>query len=109
MGIRESYARGNFNWVDLMTTDPKAAKDFYGELLGWTFVEEPMANGEIYAIAQKDRRNVTAIFELPSDLSAQGIPAPDFQSMYFSGRKCQKFTQKTVFLAFTQDFIISFY
>ena len=79
MGIRESYARGVFNWVDLMTTDPKAAEMFYGELLGWSFVEAPMPNGEIYAIAQKDGRDVAAIFAEPPELSAQGIP-PHWQT-----------------------------
>lgn len=79
MGIREHYARGVFNWVDLMTTDPKAAQAFYGELLGWTFMDVPMPNGELYAIAQKEGRDVAAILAEPAELLAQGIP-PHWQS-----------------------------
>ena len=35
MGKRESYAPGTFCWVDLATTDPTGAMDFYGEIFGW--------------------------------------------------------------------------
>lgn len=28
---------GAFSWVELMTTDPEAAKKFYGSLFGWSF------------------------------------------------------------------------
>ena len=79
MGIRESYARGIFNWVDLMTTDKEAAEAFYGKLFGWEFDQRPMPNGESYAIAQKNGRDVTAIFTQPEDQKAQGIP-PHWQS-----------------------------
>ena len=34
---------------------------------------------------------------------------PDFQLTYFFGRKCRKYAGKTGFLAFSRDFIISFY
>ena len=34
---------------------------------------------------------------------------PDFRKTFFSGRKCRKYAGKTGFLAFPQDFIISFY
>ena len=30
---------GVFSWFELMTTDPKAAKDFYTKLFGWTTEE----------------------------------------------------------------------
>ena len=30
-----SQDRGKFIWYDLMTSDPKAAQDFYGRLIGW--------------------------------------------------------------------------
>ena len=34
---------------------------------------------------------------------------PDFRKTYFSGRKCRKHAEKTSFLAFPRDFIISFF
>lgn len=36
MSERTSYANGVPSWVDLSTSDPDAAKRFYGELFGWT-------------------------------------------------------------------------
>lgn len=35
MGERTAYAPGTFCWADLGTTDPDAARAFYGGLLGW--------------------------------------------------------------------------
>ena len=34
---------------------------------------------------------------------------PDFRKIFFSGRKCRKYSGKTGFLTFSQDFIISFF
>jgi predicted enzyme related to lactoylglutathione lyase len=34
MSQRTSYTQGTPNWVDLLTTDPDAAKSFYGQLFG---------------------------------------------------------------------------
>jgi uncharacterized protein len=39
MSERTSYEPGTPSWVDLSTTDPAAAKRFYGELLGWEAVD----------------------------------------------------------------------
>jgi predicted enzyme related to lactoylglutathione lyase len=39
MSERDSYEPGTPSWVDLSTTDPAAAKRFYGELFGWDAVD----------------------------------------------------------------------
>jgi uncharacterized protein YbaA (DUF1428 family)/predicted enzyme related to lactoylglutathione lyase len=36
---------GAFIWYELMTTDPDAARDFYGKVVGWKIVGEPPADG----------------------------------------------------------------
>ena len=36
MGKRDSYDAGTFSWVELASTDAKAAQDFYGKLFGWS-------------------------------------------------------------------------
>ena len=41
MGERTKYAPGTFSWTDLTTTDQDAAKQFYGQLFGWTAVDNP--------------------------------------------------------------------
>ena len=42
MPVRSSYVQGTPNWIDLSTSDQGAAKEFYGELFGWTFDDLPM-------------------------------------------------------------------
>ena len=36
---------GAFSWSELMTTDPKAAAEFYSGLFGWTFKDMGEAMG----------------------------------------------------------------
>ena len=39
----------------------------------------------------------------------QNVTEPDFRKKFFSGRKCRKYAGKTGFLAFSRDFLISFF
>ena len=36
---------GSVGWVQIGTDDPKAARHFYGELLGWTYQPDPNGGG----------------------------------------------------------------
>jgi predicted enzyme related to lactoylglutathione lyase len=68
MGERSSYPEGVPSWVDLMTSDPAAARDFYGRVLGWSYEisDDPMTGH--YAQALLDGRRVAGM---------AGDPAPD--------------------------------
>jgi uncharacterized protein len=44
-GIAATGTKGRFVWHELMTTDPKAAQDFYTEVVGWKTTK--MEGGEI--------------------------------------------------------------
>ncbi|SDY03289.1 hypothetical protein SAMN05421504_104281 [Amycolatopsis xylanica] len=57
MPQRTAYSQGTPNWVDLRTTDPAAAKSFYGGLFGWEFTDLD----EHYSMALKDGAVVAAI------------------------------------------------
>ncbi|MBE9065643.1 VOC family protein [Leptolyngbya cf. ectocarpi LEGE 11479] len=72
MGIRDSYENGVFSWVDLITSDQDAAKQFYAELFAWTFQDMPVDTGGIYSMAFKGGRPVAAVFAAPDD--QQGPP-----------------------------------
>ena len=39
MTTKTEYAPGTPSWVDLATTDPAAAREFYAPLFGWTFAD----------------------------------------------------------------------
>ncbi len=58
---------GKFNWADLTTTDPKAAKAFYGELFGWTSEDQPAGESQVYTLFSKDGKQVTGGGEAPPD------------------------------------------
>lgn len=44
---------GEFCWNELVTPDVKAAKEFYGKLLGWTFSEHDMGDNTYTMIKSK--------------------------------------------------------
>ena len=67
MGIRDSYKHGVFSWVDLITRDRAAAKQFYTELFGWTFQDMPVDDGSVYSMAFKGDRAAAALFTMPDD------------------------------------------
>ena len=69
MTRRTSYTPGTFSWTDLSTSDPDAAKGFYGSLFGWEFEDLP-ANGSVYSMALKDGARVAALY----GLQQQGQP-----------------------------------
>jgi predicted enzyme related to lactoylglutathione lyase len=61
MGERTSYAPGTFSWVDLNTSDPDAAKAFYGDLLGWSYEDVPIGDDAVYSMAKVQGQSVAAI------------------------------------------------
>jgi predicted enzyme related to lactoylglutathione lyase len=74
MGQRTTYSPGVFSWVDLTTTDQSAAKQFYGELFGWTFEDMPVGADAVYSMAQVDGASVAAISPQPEQQRAAGAP-----------------------------------
>ena len=74
MPERNSYVQGTPNWVDLQTSDQNSAKEFYGALFGWTYVDEAVPDGGIYSMAFIGDKTVAAISAQGPDLAAQGVP-----------------------------------
>jgi predicted enzyme related to lactoylglutathione lyase len=74
MPERKEYAPGTPSWIDLQTTDPNAAKQFYGELFGWTYDDQaiPESDGAVYSMAQLKGHDVAAIASMPP--GPAGIP-----------------------------------
>lgn len=68
------YAPGTFCWVELATTDSEAAKKFYTALFGWSFEDNPVAPEMVYTMLKQDGKDVGALFQLPAEMTAQGIP-----------------------------------
>lgn len=74
MGERTKYTPGTFSWTDLATTDQDAAKQFYGQLFGWTAVDNPVGEGMTYSMMQIDGKDVGAISTQPKQQAEAGVP-----------------------------------
>jgi predicted enzyme related to lactoylglutathione lyase len=74
MGERTKYTPGTFSWCDLTTTDPEAAKSFYGELFGWTMEDMPAGENMVYTMAGVDGKHVAALSAQPPQQRDAGIP-----------------------------------
>ena len=56
------HHQGKFVWNDLLTNDVNAAKEFYGQLFGWTFAQLGR-----YTVVQNNGRNIGGMVELKTD------------------------------------------
>jgi predicted enzyme related to lactoylglutathione lyase len=65
---------GRFCWVDLAATDAARAKDFYGQVFGWTPCEQP-ANGGSFARMRLSDQDVGSIYQLKRAYRDQGVPS----------------------------------
>jgi uncharacterized protein len=64
-------SHGRFVWYELMTTDPKAAEVFYGEVVGWGAVDASMA-GIPYMVFTVGEASVCGLMNLPEEARRMG-------------------------------------
>ena len=74
MPTRTEYAHGEFSWVDLATTDPSAAKNFYGSLFGWQAEDMPAGPGMTYTMCRLKDQYVSALYALDKERQSHGEP-----------------------------------
>jgi uncharacterized protein len=74
MGERTKYAPGTFSWTDLATTDQDGAKQFYGQLFGWSAVDFPIDENTTYSMMQIGGKDVAAISPQPQQQRDAGVP-----------------------------------
>jgi predicted enzyme related to lactoylglutathione lyase len=86
------FKPGTFCWVELATTDSNAAKTFYTQLFGWTYVDNQVSPDMVYTMAQLDGKDVGALYQMTPDMRAQGIP-PNWMS-YVSVANADETTEK---------------
>ena len=56
---------GAFSWNELVTSDPKAAAEFYGGLFGWTFDNMDMGPGGTYRVIKTGATSVGGVMKTP--------------------------------------------
>ena len=70
----EKHAPGSFCWVELGTTDSKAAKTFYTGLFGWEPDDMPMGPDQVYTMLKIGDKPVGALYQLDKSMLEMGIP-----------------------------------
>jgi predicted enzyme related to lactoylglutathione lyase len=71
---KKEYKQGQFCWVELQTTNPKEAKNFYGELLGWDFKENPISDSEVYIMASRGKNVICGMMTLGKEERDHKVP-----------------------------------
>ena len=74
MSEMKQYPPGTFCWVELATSDARAAKAFYGELLEWNVADMPAGGDMIYSMLKYKGKEVAGLFEITAEMKSQGIP-----------------------------------
>jgi predicted enzyme related to lactoylglutathione lyase len=64
---------GTFCWCELGTTDAHGAKDFYGELFGWSFEDQDMGHLGIYTKVRLGDDELGGMYELSGPMF-EGVP-----------------------------------
>lgn len=70
----DDHAPGSFCWIELATSDQKAAKSFYGALFGWKVNDIPMGPDGDYTMFELDGREAAAAYTLRPDQQTHGVP-----------------------------------
>jgi hypothetical protein len=68
-----SKFEGRFVWYELITTDPEAAKAFYGAVVGWRMQDQPMP-GMTYTLLHAGDAQVAGLMAIPPEAKAMGAP-----------------------------------
>ena len=66
-----SATHGAFSWTELTTSDPKAARAFYGKLLDWQFQDMDMGKST-YTVINVGGQGIGGITAVPPN--AKGMP-----------------------------------
>lgn len=83
---------GTFCWADIATSDPDAAKAFYGGLFGWTWEDRDMGPHGVYTVLRSDDADVAGLLALGVDRLQEGTP-PHWSS-YVAVPDCDAVTDR---------------
>jgi predicted enzyme related to lactoylglutathione lyase len=85
---------GVFSLNELITTDLNSAKEFYGELLGWTFTETKTIYGNPYLVIHKEGTLVGGMMlkegNVPDDVSPCWDPYITVEDVEASAKKVEE-------------------
>lgn len=64
---------GMFSYADLQTIDLEAARTFYTDLFGWKVNEQPLGEGEVYLMFEKNGHTACAASRQSPEQTSQGM------------------------------------
>ncbi len=70
MPTKTEHKHGAFSWAELATTDPDAAKKFYGGLFGWTFDDSPAGPDMIYTMCKLGGKSAAALYKKGAEMES---------------------------------------
>ncbi len=70
----KEHPAGDFCWIELATTEPKSALEFYQRLFGWQVKDIHMGEGEPYRMWQWNGKDFGAMYELVAEQKQRGVP-----------------------------------
>lgn len=73
IGEKSGSRTGEFVWNELATPNVQAAKDFYGKVFGWEFVDHKMGD-MTYTIIKKGQKEFGGIWAIPEAQQSQIPP-----------------------------------
>lgn len=62
------YPHGTFSWADCSSTNAPAARQFYLDIMGWEADDQPIGEGMIYTLFNKDGETVAGLSQLPPNM-----------------------------------------
>ena len=65
---------GTFTWYELQTPDPDAARDFYGEVVGWSTAPFDRADVPYWLWMKAEDDPVGGVMKLPAEAEQMGVP-----------------------------------
>lgn len=84
---------GVISWSELLTSDVKAAKSFYGQLFGWTYEDAPM-DDMTYTLVKAGGEEVAGIMPTP----VESGPMPPAWGVYVTVDDIDAAAEKAVAL-----------
>ncbi len=69
------YPHGTFSWVELVSKDAEASKEFLIELFGWTTVDTNLGEGMIYTQYQLEGELTAASLQMRPEMIEMGMPS----------------------------------
>ncbi len=91
---------GVFSLNELITTDLASAKEFYGELLGWTFIETKTIYGNRYLVIHKEGTMVGGMMlkdgNVPDDVVPCWDPYITVDDVEASAKRVEKLGGKVI-------------